>query len=164
MNGFADNYLTAFSLKYRGTEPIIHCLGTKQVIVLNYRNLPEYMIGRIHYNNKAIPVIDPNIQFTTRPTRINPMSSILIIEHNYENQQFHTGVIIEDIDEILKLAAGAAEHGLKENLSVNMRFILNINTSSNTERMLLHNHLIINNLIESRKLSNDTFISEHAIV
>jgi len=114
-------------------------------MIPNY-GMPTHVRGLIEFDGKHIPVIDPSVQLCNEPTKLTDSSCILIIEH----QKLHTGIVIKDIEEVMKLAAGYFESKANLGASINMHFILDINNNIQANELLAKNHRISNHLNEPK--------------
>jgi hypothetical protein len=65
------------------------------------------------------------------------------VPHRWENQQYYTGVVIEDIDEIMEFAS--SEPGIEppRDISVNIRFVFDMRKSPGEESWLYENHRML---------------------
>ncbi len=123
------------------SELKLQCLNCTELIKLDYET-PTHIRGVVEFNGTYIPVIDPAILLLGRPTKFNNLSCILIIPHRWNYQQFHTGILIENIDEIMELASGGLDIEPFEDISPNMRFTLDMLKSSGKEQWLYENYCL----------------------
>jgi hypothetical protein len=137
-------WFTTFLLAHetRAQKLNLRCLGCRELIKLDYKK-PTHIRGVIEFNGIYIPVIDPGILLFGRPSAFSNLSCILIVPHRWQNQQFYTGVIIEDIDEIMEFAS--SEPGIEplRDISVNIRFVLDMRKSPGAESWLYENHRML---------------------
>lgn len=133
-------FLLAHETKTRKLN--LHCLGCRELVKLDYEK-PTHIKGVIEFNGLYIPVIDPGILLLGRPSAFSNLSCILIVPHRWENQQYYTGVVIEDIDEIMEFAS--SEPGIEplRDVSVNIRFVLDMRKSPGAESWLYENHRML---------------------
>jgi chemotaxis signal transduction protein len=120
----------------------LRCLGCRELIKLDYKK-PTHIRGVIEFNGLYIPVIDPGILLLGRPSEFNNLSCILIVPHRWEYQHYDTGIVIEDIDEIIKLASSQPDIDPPGKISVNMRFVLDLRNSPGAESWLYENHRML---------------------
>jgi chemotaxis signal transduction protein len=144
INQFHHSWFTTFLLVY-GTDAQkmnLRCLGCRELIKLDYKK-PTHIRGVIEFNGLYIPVIDPGILLLGRPSVFSNLSCILIVLHRWQHQQYYTGVVIEDIDEIMEFASN--EPGIEplRDISVNIRFVLDMSKSPGAESWLYENHQIL---------------------
>jgi hypothetical protein len=138
------SWFTAFLLAYetKARKLNLHCLGCRELVKLDYEK-PTHIRGVIEFNGSYIPVIDPGILLLGQPSAFSNLSCILIVPHRWENQQYYTGVVIEDIDEIMEFAS--SEPGIEplRDISVNIRFVLDMRKSPGAESWLYENYRML---------------------
>jgi chemotaxis signal transduction protein len=137
-------WFTTFLLAY-GTDTrklSLRCLGCRELIKLDYKK-PTHIRGVVEFNGLYVPVIDPSILLLGRPTSFSNLSRMLIFPHHWEHQQFYTGIIIEDIDEIMEYASSEPDIELLKDISVNIRFVLDVRKSPGAESWLYKNHQML---------------------
>lgn len=120
----------------------LRCLGCRELIKLDYQK-PTHIRGVIGFNNSYIPVIDPGILLLGRPSAFSNLSCILIVPHRWEHQQFYTGIVIEDIDEIMEFASSEPGIDPMRDISVNIRFVLDLRKSPGAESWLYENYQML---------------------
>ena len=120
----------------------LRCLGCRELIKFDYKK-PTHIRGVIEFNGSYIPVIDPGILLLGRPSAFSNLSCILIVPHRWENQQYYTGVVIEDIDEIMEFASSEPDIEPLRDISVNIRFVLDMRKSPGAESWLYENHRML---------------------
>ena len=120
----------------------MRCVGCRELIKLDYKK-PSHIRGVIEYNGLYIPVIDPCILLLGRSSEFNSLSCILIVPHRWEYQQYYTGIITESIDEITELAACQSDANHEKNISINIRFVLDLHKSPGAESWLYENHRML---------------------
>lgn len=113
----------AYLLRKRGPELDVCYHGCREIMIPDYKT-PTHIRGTIEFEGISIPVIDPGIFFHQNPANATNSTCILVVEHIHESRIKHTGIIIEDIEEIMNLAAGMYKNGTADPLTFNMRFIL----------------------------------------
>lgn len=118
--------------------PNVHCVGCRELVILDYEE-PAHIRGVIEFNGVYIPVIDPRILLFGLPTKFNNLSCILVVPHRWGHQQFYAGIIIEDIDEIIEYASGEPDVGPLKDISVNIRFVLDMRKNPGAESCLYEN-------------------------
>jgi len=138
------SWFTAFLLAHeiKARKLNLRCLGCRELVKLDYKK-PTHIKGVIEFNDLYIPVIDPGILLLGRPSAFNNLSCILIVPHRWENQQYYTGIVIENIDEIMEFAS--SEPGVEplRDVSVNIRFVLDMSKSPGAESWLYENHRML---------------------
>lgn len=114
----------------------VRCLGSREIFKFDEK-LPVHIAGMIEFDSSYIPVVDLGAAFGIEPIKISDSACILIMEHNYQCQKFYTGVIIQDSEEIMKLAAGIYEFGTGLGASPNMHFVLEMQNNQDAVYQIL---------------------------
>jgi chemotaxis signal transduction protein len=142
---------TTFLLKIEdGKQRIqIRCLGCREILK-PASNVPKHILGTVEFGTAYIPVVDLGAAFGIEPLMIDNTKCILIVEHKYESFKLHTGIIIQNFEEIMKLAAGIFELGAGLGASPNMHFVLEMQNNCNDgHEVLIESHKILSLLEES---------------
>ncbi len=146
-----------YQLKHNERELDVSYYGCREIVIPDYKR-PSYIRGMIEFEGNYIPVIDPNIYYRSQPTQLTNLACILVIEHPYECRKHQTGVIIEDIKEIMNLAAGSYKTMALKTLTFNIRFVLKVLKKADTYELLSDTHMSIN-LREQQKQANADFVA-----
>jgi hypothetical protein len=120
----------------------LRCLGCRELISLDYKK-PTHIRGVIEFNGLYIPVIDPGILLLGRPSAFSNLSCILIVPHRWQHQLYYTGIVIEDIDEIMEFASSEPNIEPPRDISVNIRFVIDLRKSPGAESWLYENHRML---------------------
>ncbi|MFA5238764.1 MAG: chemotaxis protein CheW [Phycisphaerae bacterium] len=144
--------LTTFFLQTEDgkTQSRICCLGSREILKIN-GDIPRHILGVIEFESSHIPVVDLAASFGVEPISIDSSRCVLIVEQNYKSGKLYTGIILRDIEEIGKLAAGIFEVGTELYAGVNLHFVIGRQNSDNNEReLLVESHKILSLLEESK--------------
>ncbi|MDD5328270.1 MAG: chemotaxis protein CheW [Phycisphaerae bacterium] len=144
--------LTTFLLQTENskTQSRIRCLGSREILKVD-REIPKHILGVIEFESAHIPVVDLAASFGVEPISIDNSRCVLIIEQDYQSGKLYTGIILRDIEEIGKLAAGIFEVGTELYAGVNLHFVIGRQNSDNNEReLLVESHKILSLLEESK--------------
>ncbi|MGD8787826.1 MAG: chemotaxis protein CheW [Phycisphaerales bacterium] len=144
-----------FTFTQQGRELQVRCRGCREIMILDYQK-PTHIRGLIEFDGKYIPVIDPNIQLFGEPTKLNTSSCILIVEHRYDCQKLHTGILIENFEEIMQLAASSFKLEIGNQASVNMHFILEAHNNDRSNKLLFENYRALD-ICETQKREEEDF-------
>ena len=117
-----------YHLKRETSEPEVTCKGCREIMCLDY-DVPSYIKGIIKFDKDFISVVDPNIYFRNQQSSLNNLTCILVVDHIFEYRECRTGIIIEDIDEIM-------------NLSEKVFAVKDIDSMPNNFYQILRNYLI----------------------
>jgi chemotaxis signal transduction protein len=162
MEQIQNHLFITYQLKHSERELEVSYYGCREMVIPDYKR-PTYIRGMIEFEGNYIPVIDPNIYYRSQPTRFTNLACILVIEHVYECRNHQTGIIVEDIEEIMNLAAGGYKAMALKSSTFNMRFVLGVLKKSNADMLLSDTHTSIN-LREQQKQADADFIAFREIV
>ena len=150
-------YIT-FVLDQQARESDIRCCGCKEMMFSDHKK-PTHVKGVIEFEGHYVP----SVWLCGEPTRLSHCACILVVRHSFEYRQFKTGILIQDSEEIMNLAAGAYKHGVLKQTSFNMRFVLEIPKSSFANKFLANSHLALS-LCEEQKRMDDDFATFRRII
>ncbi len=111
-----------YLLRQREHQLDVCYYGCREILIPDHKT-PTHIRGIIEFDGTFVPVIDPGIFFERKATVVTNSACILVIEHIHESRTRRTGIIIEDIDEIMNLAAGSYGGGALVPSTVNMSFV-----------------------------------------
>jgi chemotaxis signal transduction protein len=100
----------------------------------------DHLRGIIELDGQCVPVIDPSIQICAERTEIGHCSCILVVEHKYGSKRLRTGVIVNDIEEVMQLAAGTFRSSAEPAVSVNAHFLVEACHSTGPHELLAATH------------------------
>jgi chemotaxis signal transduction protein len=157
-----DLLFMTYQLKHNEHELDVSYYGCREIVIPEYKR-PSYIRGMIEFEGNYIPVIDPNIYYRNQPTHLTNLACILVIEHVHECRNHQTGIILEDIKEIMNLVTGNYNNKALKTLPFNIRFILKVLKRADVYELLSDTHMSIN-LREQQKQANADFITFSEIV
>ncbi|MBN1974643.1 MAG: chemotaxis protein CheW [Sedimentisphaerales bacterium] len=128
-----------YYLKTNKSEMEVSCRGCKEIACYDYE-LPAYIRGMIEFEGENIPVIDPNMYFRGRPSNTGNLTCVLVIEYVHEYRNCRAAILIEDIDDVMNLAAGNYRNAA---FSFNMNFIIEALKKGTAEQFLLNTQRLI---------------------
>jgi chemotaxis signal transduction protein len=140
----------------------MRCLGCREIVIPEYKT-PTHIRGMIEFERELIPVIDPSLYFLNKPTQVTNATCILVIQHSHGCRSRRTGVLIENDEEILNLAAGSYKTAVVKPSTFNMRFVLEIYNNF-TGNILLSNTHVAFDLYEQKKQADADFAAFRVIV
>ena len=150
-----ENYLfITFIFNRQGRDLDIRCCGCKELMLSDHKK-PTHIKGVIEFEGRYIPVIDPSIWLCGESTRLDHGTCILVVPHTCEYRQYKTGILIQDSEEIMNLAADAYKHGAVKGTSFNMRFVLEIPKSAFASKFLADSHSAFDLCEEQKRMDND---------
>jgi chemotaxis signal transduction protein len=115
--------LITFLVRKIDNEIQVRCRGCREIFPL--AACPsDHIKGMIELDGRLLPVIDVLRRFHAEATEIGPCSCIAVIEQTYESQPIHTGIMLEDINDVMQLAAGDVPLAPEMRTSVNLHFVI----------------------------------------
>lgn len=151
-----------FRVARQDKEYEVHCCGCREIIVPDYKK-PVHIKGLMDFNHRYIPVVDPGFHFSGKPTHMTDSTCILVVSHNYEYRELETGILIQDIKEILNLAAGIYSSSALQEASYNIRFVTGLVRDIEKNIFLTDCHLSMNDSEKQKRIDED-FITFKDIV
>jgi hypothetical protein len=155
-------FFIVYLLKQDRSTLEVRCRGCREIVIPEYK-MPVHIRGMIEFEESLIPVIDPGIYFYDKSTQITNSTCILVIEHNHECRTRRTGILIEDMEEIMNLAAGNYKTGALKPSSFNMRFILETSKNVAANKLLSDKHMAFE-LCEQQKQADEDFVIFQKII
>jgi chemotaxis signal transduction protein len=149
-----DLLFMTYQLKHNEHELDVSYYGCREIVIPEYKR-PSYIRGMIEFEGNYIPVIDPNIYYRNQPTQLTNLACILVIEHVYECRNHQTGIILEDIKEIMNLATGSYKTMPLKTLPFNMRFVLKVLKKAVVDKLLSDTHMSINLRVQQKQANED---------
>jgi hypothetical protein len=162
MEQIQDFLFITFVLNRHGQELDIRCCGCKELMFSDYKK-PTHIRGVIDFEGRYVPVVDPSRWLCGEATRLGQCTCILVVRHSFEHRSFKTGILIQDSEEIMNLAANAYKHGPLKGTTFNMRFTLEIPKNAFASKFLAESHLALS-LCEEQKRMDDDFATFRKII
>lgn len=151
-----------FQVARQEKEYEVHCCGCREIIVPDYKK-PVHIKGLMDFNHRYIPVVDPGLHFSGKSTNMTDSTCILVVSHSYEYRELETGILIQDIKEILNLAAGNYSSSALQKASYNIRFVISLSKDIEKNMFLTDCHLSMSNSEKQKRIDED-FITFKDIV
>ena len=131
-------YLTfALSAEEYGLE----ILKVREIIgLMNITAVPQtpaYVKGVINLRGQVIPVVDIRTLFGMETKEITEETCIIVVEVLRENRKFNTGVVVDQVSEVLDIKGEQIEEAPQLGSSVNTDFILGMGKVNDTVKILL---------------------------
>ena len=128
-----------YLLDQRGRELEVRCRGCREIIVPDYKT-PTHIRGMIEFDGVLIPIIDPGVFFHKKPVQVTNSTCILVVEYYHESRNRRIGILMEDTEEILNLAAGSYRTGSFKPSTFNMRFVVKMSGNAAMTGLLVDTH------------------------
>jgi purine-binding chemotaxis protein CheW len=142
----AGKYLT-FSL---GPEEYgLEILKVREIIghmaITAVPQTPGYVKGVINLRGQVIPVVDIRTLFGMEPKEITEETCIIVVEVLRNNSRHSTGVIVDQVSEVLDIKGESIEEAPQLGSSVDTDFILGMGKVNETVKILLNIDKVLDN-------------------
>jgi purine-binding chemotaxis protein CheW len=121
----AGKYLT---FKIATEEYGLEILKVQEIIgimdVTRVPKTPEFVRGVINLRGKVIPVIDLRLKFGLESIEDTDMTCIIVVQIASGDQSMITGIIVDEVYEVLDIEGGQIEDSPSFGASVDTAFIL----------------------------------------
>ena len=123
--GQADHapLLITFVLSRQDGARRVRCRGCREVVP-PIGSAPAHIRGTVELDGQPVPIIDANVWLRARPTLLDASTCIVIAERRRQAERYCGGVLVPDIDEVMRLAAGDFDSIGRADAGVNMRLVL----------------------------------------
>jgi len=98
---------------------------------------PHYIKGVINLRGQVIPVVDLRAKFGMETTEVTEQTCIIVVEIIEGQRTCSTGIIVDRVQEVLDIGAGAIEEAPQFDASVNTDFILGMGKVEDSVKILL---------------------------
>ena len=98
---------------------------------------PDYMRGVINLRGKVIPVIDLRLKFAMEAHDYTRRTCIIVVQVQLERVALVMGIIVDEVSEVIEVAAEQIEPPPSFGTEVDTEFILGIGKVGNKVMMLL---------------------------
>ena len=98
---------------------------------------PHYIKGVINLRGQVIPVIDLRAKFGMEPTDVTEQTCIIVVEITQGNRRFSTGIVVDQVQEVLDIEGKNIEEAPQFGSSVNTDFILGMGKIGQSVKILL---------------------------
>jgi purine-binding chemotaxis protein CheW len=121
----AGKYLTfkiateEFGLEILKVQEIIGIMDVTKV-----PRTPEFVRGVINLRGKVIPIVDLRLKFDLESIEDTDMTCIIVVQISKCNQNITTGIIVDEVYEVLDIKGGQIEDSPSFGSNVDTTFIL----------------------------------------
>ena len=98
---------------------------------------PHHVKGVINLRGQVIPVVDLRAKFGMETTEVTDQTCIIVVEITQKKHAFSTGIVVDQVQEVLEIAAEAIEPAPEFGSSVNTDFILGMGKIGESVKILL---------------------------
>ena len=99
---------------------------------------PHHVKGVINLRGQVIPVVDLRAKFGMETTEVTEQTCIIVVEISQKDHAFSTGIVVDQVQEVLEIAAEAIEPAPEFGSSVNTDFILGMGKIGESVKILLN--------------------------
>ena len=97
---------------------------------------PAYVKGVINLRGQVIPVVDLRAKFGMETTDITEETCIIVVEISQGGRSFSTGIVVDQVEEVLDIAGEDIEEAPQFGSAVNTDFILGMGKIGETVKIL----------------------------
>jgi purine-binding chemotaxis protein CheW len=98
---------------------------------------PAYVKGVINLRGQVIPVVDLRAKFGMATTEVTEQTCIIVVEISQASRKFDTGIVVDQVEEVLDIAGKDIEASPQFGSSVDTSFILGMGKVGDTVKILL---------------------------
>lgn len=98
---------------------------------------PQYVKGVINLRGQVIPVVDLRAKFGMDTTDVTDQTCIIVVEINHGSRTFSTGIVVDQVQEVLDVAGESIEEAPQFGATVDTDFILGIAKIGDSVKILL---------------------------
>src|SRR5271154_2063380 len=106
----AGKYLTFQLGKEEFAIPVLcvrEIMGVQEITAVP--QTPRYVKGVINLRGKVIPVVDLRLKFALPELDYTQRTCIIVVQVQQGGVSLHTGIVVDEVSEVLNLAAGDIE-------------------------------------------------------
>ncbi len=98
---------------------------------------PPHVKGVVNLRGQVIPVVGLRLKFGMEEIEVSEQTCIIVVEINNGERQFQTGIVVDNVSEVLDIAAEQIEDAPQFGSSVNTDFILGMGKINDSVKILL---------------------------
>ena len=134
----AGKYLT---FKLAVEEYGLEILKVQEIIkmmdITRVPRTPDFVRGVINLRGKVIPVIDLRLKFGMEAKETTEKTCVIVVQVSRDNATVTTGIIVDEVSEVLDIASGEIEPAPSFGTNVDTRFILGMAKAKGSVKILL---------------------------
>lgn len=123
--------LITFVLSWQNGTRRVRCLGCREVVP-PIGSTPAHIRGAVELDGQSVPIIDANVWLRASPTVLDSSTCIVIAERRRQAERYCGGVLVPDIDEVMRLAAGDFDSIGHADAGANMHLVLTMDEDETT--------------------------------
>ena len=105
---------------------------------------PDYIKGIINLRGKVIPIVDLRTHFGMEAIDVTEATCIIVVEITREDRHIETGIIVDQVSEVLDITAEQIEATPEFGSSVDTQFILGMGKIGDSVKILLEIDQVLN--------------------
>ena len=98
---------------------------------------PPYVKGVINLRGQVIPVVDLRTKFGMPAADVTGLTCIIVVEIAGEGHTFNTGIVVDQVQEVLDIPGAHIEEAPQFGATVNTDFILGMGKIGDSVKILL---------------------------
>lgn len=138
----------------------IQVLKVREIVgiqdITSVPQMPGYVKGVINLRGKVIPVVDLRLKFGLAEVECTPRTCIIVVQVHHGGIPIQTGLIVDEVSEVLNLAAGEIENTPDFGKDIETPYLLGMAKVKGNVKMLLDIDQVLAN---SETLSLSTMLS-----
>ena len=99
--------------------------------------MPAYVKGVINLRGQVIPVVDLRAKFGMATAEVTEQTCIIVVEISQANHKFDTGIVVDQVEEVLDIPGKDIEAPPQFGSSVDTSFILGMGKVNDSVKILL---------------------------
>lgn len=134
----AGKYLTfKLAMEEYGLEILKVQEIIKMMDITRVPRTPDFVRGVINLRGKVIPVIDLRLKFGMEAKETTEKTCVIVVQVSRDNATVTTGIIVDEVSEVLDIASGEIEPAPSFGTNVDTRFILGMAKAKGSVKILL---------------------------
>ena len=98
---------------------------------------PHHVKGVLNLRGQVIPVVDLRLKFGMEEAEVTDQTCIIVVEINQEGNQFQTGIVVDNVSEVLDVKGDQIEDPPQFGSTVDTEFILGMGKINDSVKILL---------------------------
>jgi len=119
----------------------IQVLKVREIVgiqdITSVPQMPGYVKGVINLRGKVIPVVDLRLKFGLAEVECTPRTCIIVVQVHHGGIPIQTGLIVDEVSEVLNLAAGEIENTPDFGKDIETPYLLGMAKVKGNVKMLL---------------------------
>ena len=104
---------------------------------------PHHVKGVLNLRGQVIPVVDLRLKFGMPEAEVTDQTCIIVVEINQDDRQFQTGIVVDNVSEVLDVAGNQIEDAPQFGSTVDTEFILGMGKIGDSVKILLDIYCVL---------------------